>query len=146
MLARNSICWLNTVGFVLCICHFPTEKAKALGISTSYSGLSAALYTLIMKAISLDDDSLYMLLNTILPLIICSIVLTFIQNMPSMEESTSESVRYGNIFSFIILNIIAVVFGVYLLVYEFLNFKSSSSYRQYAIGMVLLFVAPVCIP
>ena len=63
-----------------------------------------------------------------------------------MEESASESIIYGDTFSFIILNIIAVVFGVYLLVYEFLNFKSSSSYRHYAIGMVILFVAPVCIP
>lgn len=146
LLAGNSICWLNTVGFIICICYFPTRKAMALGISTSYSGLSAALYTLTVKAISLDDKSLYLLLNAIIPLIICSIVLTFIRKLPSMEDSASESVRYGETFTFIILNIIAVVFGVYLLVDEFLKFKSSSSYRQYAIGMVLLFVAPVCIP
>lgn len=91
LLAGNSICWLNTVGFIICICYFPTRKAMALGISTSYSGLSAALYTLTVKAISLDDKSLYLLLNAIIPLIICSIVLTFIRKLPSMEDSASES-------------------------------------------------------
>lgn len=146
LLAGNSICWLNTVGFILCIHYFPTRKAMALGISTSYNGLSAALYTLIVKTISLDDESLYLLLNAVLPLIICSILLTFIRQSPSMEDSESESVRDGERFTFITLNIIAVVLGVYLLVNEFLNFKSTSSYRLYAIGMVLLLVAPLCIP
>lgn len=146
LLAGNSICWLNTVGFILCIHYFPTRKAMALGISTSYNGLSAALYTLIVKAISLDNESLYLLLNAILPLIICSILCTFIRKLPSMEDSESESLRDGERFTFIILNIIAVVLGVYLLVNEFLNFKSTLFYRLYAIGMVLLLVAPLCIP
>jgi len=146
LLAGNSICWLNTIGFIICIHYFPRRKAMALGISTSYNGLSAALYTLIVKAISLDDESLYLLLNAVLPLIICSIAYVFIRKSPSMEDFESESVRDGERSTFITLNIIAVLLGVYLLVNEFLNFKSTSSYRLYAIGMVLLLVAPVCIP
>lgn len=146
LLAGNSICWLNTVGFILCIEHFTTRKAMALGLSTSYNGLSAALYTLIVKAISLDDESLYLLLNAVLPLIICYIVLIFIRKSPSMEDSESESIGDDERVTFITLNIIAVALGLYLVVNEFLSFESTSSYRLYAIGMVLLLVAPICIP
>ncbi|XP_057842756.1 protein NUCLEAR FUSION DEFECTIVE 4 [Cryptomeria japonica] len=140
LLAGNSICWFNTIGFVLCIQNFATRKAMALGISTSYNALTAAVFALIVNAIVLSSETIYLLLNALIPLIICSIVLTFIQEIPSRENSIDERAI------FIILNIIAMALGVYLLPIDFFSFNSTLSYKLYAIGMVLLLLAPLCIP
>ncbi|KAE8677499.1 hypothetical protein F3Y22_tig00111506pilonHSYRG00113 [Hibiscus syriacus] len=37
-----SICWFNTVCFVLCIKNFPANRALALSLTVSYNGVSAA--------------------------------------------------------------------------------------------------------
>uniref|UniRef100_A0A0D6R3M5 Uncharacterized protein n=1 Tax=Araucaria cunninghamii TaxID=56994 RepID=A0A0D6R3M5_ARACU len=139
-LAGNSICWLNTVGFILCIRNFPTRKAMALAISTSYNGLTAAVFTLIVKAMTLADGTLYLLLNAVLPLVIGSVAFTFIRQIRPTEDFVAER-RV-----FVILNIIAIVLGFYLLPVDFFSLSSTFSYKMYAVGMVVLLLAPLCIP
>ncbi|KAH9294090.1 hypothetical protein KI387_040706, partial [Taxus chinensis] len=112
----------------------------ALGISTSYNALTASVFTLIVKVISLESKTIYLLLNALLPLIICFIVMTFIQEIASTEDSIADTPI------FVILNIIAIALGVYLLAIDFFSFNSTLSYKIYAIGMVLLLLAPICIP
>eukprot|EP01018_Ginkgo_biloba_P004909 Gb_26091 [translate_table: standard] len=48
LMAGNSICWFNTICFIPCLRNFPIRRALALGLSTSYNGLTAAIFTLIV--------------------------------------------------------------------------------------------------
>ncbi|KAG6408303.1 hypothetical protein SASPL_131308 [Salvia splendens] len=47
LLAGCSICWFNTVCFVLCINNFPSAMPFALSLTVSFNGVSAALYNLV---------------------------------------------------------------------------------------------------
>ncbi|KAK9940931.1 hypothetical protein M0R45_017564 [Rubus argutus] len=50
VVAGNSICWINTVCYVVSIRHFPFHQQVAVGITTSFQGLSAKIYTDIVNA------------------------------------------------------------------------------------------------
>ncbi|KAF2296879.1 hypothetical protein GH714_010884 [Hevea brasiliensis] len=51
VVAGNSICWINTVCYVVTIRNFPSDRQVAVGLSTSYQGLSAKIYTVIVDAL-----------------------------------------------------------------------------------------------
>ncbi|KAF2552046.1 hypothetical protein F2Q68_00037163, partial [Brassica cretica] len=69
LLAGLSICWFNTVCFVLCISNFPANRSLALSLTVSFNGVSAALYTLAYNAINPTSPELYLLLNALIPLV-----------------------------------------------------------------------------
>ncbi|KAH7571583.1 hypothetical protein ACOSP7_014269 [Xanthoceras sorbifolium] len=144
LLAGCSICWFNTVCYVLCIRNFPTNRAFALSLSISFNGVSAALYTLLANAIDPDDDTLYLFLNAIVPLFASSLALIPILRQPPSQQLSADATRRDS-FNFLILNILAVIAGLYLLL---LNSLSSTVLRArilFAGAMILLFL-PLCLP
>ncbi|GKU95969.1 hypothetical protein SLEP1_g9258 [Rubroshorea leprosula] len=144
LLAGCSICWFNTVCFVLCIRNFPVNRALALSLTVSFNGVSAALYTLAADAINSSSMALYLLLNALLPLLVSLAALIPILRQPSLEPQTIDVVRSDSIM-FLLLNVLAVFTGVYLLVFGSNTYSSTISRLLFA-GAIFLLVFPLCIP
>lgn len=78
VVAGNSICWINTVCYVIAIHNFPFDRQLAVGLSTSYQGLSAKIYSDVVDVFfesssSIEKARSYLLLNCFLPLVVCLI-------------------------------------------------------------------------
>ncbi|XWS57948.1 hypothetical protein CRYUN_Cryun09bG0216700 [Craigia yunnanensis] len=144
LVAGCSICWFNTVCFVLCIRNFPTNRALALSLSISFNGVSAALYTLIANAINPDDDTLYLFLNALVPVLASSLALIPILRQPPLQLLSTDAISWDS-FIFIILNVLAVITGLYLLL---LNSLSSEALRAriLLLGALILLLLPLCLP
>ncbi|KAL0760867.1 hypothetical protein Bca101_077017 [Brassica carinata] len=139
-----SICWFNTVCFVLCIRNFPANRSLALSLTVSFNGVSAALYTLAYNAINPISTQLYLLLNALIPLIVSFAALIPIIRQPPLEPLPPDGVRRDS-FMFLLLNILAVLNGVYLLLF---GSKTSgvTSARLLFGGSILLLILPLCLP
>ncbi|KAI3979457.1 hypothetical protein MKX01_001649 [Papaver californicum] len=142
LLSGCSICWFNTVCFVLCNQNFPTNRALALSLSISFNGLSPAIYNLAAKAISSPESSVYLVLNALFPLIVSALVP--ILRQPPPQTLPQDAVRRDS-FVFIILNIIAVFTGVYLLLLNSVTAISSTARIIFG-GALFFLVLPLCIP
>lgn len=144
LLGGCSICWFNTVCFVLCIRNFPINRALALSLTVSFNGVSAALYTLVANSIDPSSDALYLLLNAFVPLIICIAALVPILRQPALDPLPPDAVNRDSVI-FLLLNFLAIFTGLYLL----LSGSSASgvtSARLYFGGAILLLIFPLCIP
>ncbi|THU48793.1 hypothetical protein C4D60_Mb06t02750 [Musa balbisiana] len=146
LLAGCSICWFNTVCFVLCVRNFPVNRSLALSLTTSFNGVSASLYTLVVNAVG-GSCSVYLLLNATLPLLVSTIALLPIVRQPPTHLlllAPANSARHDS-YIFLLLNILAFITGLYLL---FLNSISSvsSTARLLLAGAVLLLLLPLCVP
>ncbi|XVE62393.1 hypothetical protein DITRI_Ditri06bG0115000 [Diplodiscus trichospermus] len=144
LVAGCSICWFNTVCFVLCIRNFPSNRALALSLTISFNGVSAAVYTLIANAINPDDDTLYLFLNALVPLLASSLALIPIIRQPPLHLLSTDATSWDS-FIFIILNVLAVITGLYLLL---LNSLSSDALRARILlaGALILLLLPLCLP
>ncbi|OMO93709.1 Nodulin-like protein [Corchorus olitorius] len=146
LLAGCSICWFNTVCFVLCIKNFPTNRALALSLTVSYNGVSAALYALAGDAINPSSSSLYLLLNSIVPLMVSIAALIPILRQPSVDPLPREAVQSDSV-KFLLLNLLAVITGIYLLVFGSNASQSDHSTAPLLLGgAIFLLVFPLCVP
>ncbi|KAI3919402.1 hypothetical protein MKW92_023123 [Papaver armeniacum] len=127
LLSGCSICWFNTVCFVLCNQNFPTNRALALSLAISFNGLSPAIYNLAAKSISLQESSVYLILNALLPLIASFAALIPILRQPPLQTLPQEDAVRRDNFIFIILNILAVFTGLYLLLLNSVTKISSNA-------------------
>ncbi|KAI3845545.1 hypothetical protein MKX03_019694 [Papaver bracteatum] len=146
LLSGCSICWFNTVCFVLCNQNFPTNRALALSLAISFNGLSPAIYNLAAKSISSQESSVYVILNALLPLIVSFAALVPILRQPHLQTlpQNQGGVRRDN-FIFIILNILAVFTGLYLLLLNSVTAFSSSARIIFG-GALFLLVLPLFVP
>ncbi|XP_048141651.1 protein NUCLEAR FUSION DEFECTIVE 4-like [Rhodamnia argentea] len=144
LLAGCSICWFNTVCYVLCIRNFPTNRALALSLTISFNGVSAALYTMIADAISPSSSALYLLLNALVPLITSFMSLIPILRQPSLDPLPPDAVGRDSLI-FLILNILAIITGVYLLLTGSTSSDTASA-RLLLGGALFLLFFPLCIP
>ncbi|XVE57246.1 hypothetical protein DITRI_Ditri04bG0076200 [Diplodiscus trichospermus] len=144
LLAGCSICWFNTVCLVLCIKNFPTNRALALSLTVSYNGVTAALYALAGDAINASSSSLYLLLNSLVPLVVSIAALIPILRQPSVDPLSPEAVRSDSIM-FLLLNLLAILTGVYLLIFGS-NTSDSTTARILLAGAIFLLVFPLCVP
>ncbi|KAF7153900.1 hypothetical protein RHSIM_Rhsim01G0241300 [Rhododendron simsii] len=79
VLSGNSICWINTVCYMITISTFPFDRHVAVGLTTSYIGLSAEIYTDLVSVFFPSSPSsspaetakAYLLLNSVSPLVVC---------------------------------------------------------------------------
>ncbi|MCL7030393.1 hypothetical protein MKW94_019097 [Papaver nudicaule] len=126
LLSGCSICWFNTVCFVLCNQSFPTNRALALSLTISFNGVSPAIYNLAAKAISSPECSLYLILNSLLPLIT-----SFAALVPILRCC--------------FLNILAVFTGLYLLLLNSVTTVASTAKIIFG-GALFFLVLPLCIP
>nr|VDD04183.1 unnamed protein product [Brassica rapa] len=144
LLAGLSICWFNTVCFVLCISNFPANRSLALSLTVSFNGVSAALYTLAYNAIHPASPELYLLLNALIPLIISFTAIIPILRQPPFEPLPPDGVRRDSLM-FLLLNILAALNGVYLLLFES-NSSDVTFARLLFGGAIILLILPLCIP
>lgn len=144
LMAGCSICWFNTVCFVICIRNFPTNRALALSLTLSFNGLSGALYTLVANAINPNDDTLYLILNALVPLFISGMAFIPVLRQTPLQPLSANVTRRESLI-FLCLSILAAVTGLYLL---FLNFLSTNALRArfLLVGAFFLLVLPLCLP
>ncbi|KAH9771120.1 Nodulin-like domain-containing protein [Citrus sinensis] len=143
-MAGCSICWFNTVCYVLCIRNFPTNRAFALSLTISYNGVSAALYTFIAKAIDPEDDTVYLFLNAVVPLITSCLALIPILHQPPQQQLSADDIRHDS-FIFLVLNILAVLTGLYLILLHSVS-STLLTARILVMGAVILLFLPLCLP
>ncbi|XP_059651750.1 protein NUCLEAR FUSION DEFECTIVE 4-like [Cornus florida] len=144
LLAGCSICWFNTVCYVLCIKNFPANRPLALSLSISFNGVSAALYTLIANAINSTNYTLYLLLNGLVPLITSVVALVPILGQPKLQVLPADTVRHDTVI-FLFLNVIAVFTGLYLLLLDSVSSNASIA-RILLAGAIILLVLPLVTP
>lgn len=144
LMAGCSICWFNTVCFVLCIKNFPSNQPLAISLTVSFNGVSAALYTLAANAINSSSSAIYLFLNAVVPLITSFAALIPILRQPTLDPLPPDAVRRDS-FIFLLLNILAVLTGIYLLLFGS-NTSDTSTARLLLCGAIFLLIFPLCIP
>ncbi|CAN4128322.1 unnamed protein product [Withania somnifera] len=142
LLAGCSITWFNTVCFVLCIKYFPSNRPLALALTVSFNGVSAAIYNLAAISINPSSCHIYLLVNALIPLIASIAALFLILQQPPVDPLPSDAIKHEQ-FIFIILNLLALVTGLYLL---FVRSADSLTARVIFAGAILLLVLPLGIP
>uniref|UniRef100_A0ACD6A4T9 Uncharacterized protein n=1 Tax=Avena sativa TaxID=4498 RepID=A0ACD6A4T9_AVESA len=146
LVAGCSICWFNTVCFVVCTRSFPTSgRPLALSLSTSFNGLSAAFYTLFANALAPYTPSMYLLLNAILPLAVSLLTLPVILLCRQQDSHNLHSVPEHDERVFLGFYLLAVVTGIYLVILG--SFTSTGSTAWVVLsGAMALLALPLIIP
>ncbi|CAH8354341.1 unnamed protein product [Eruca vesicaria subsp. sativa] len=144
-LAGLSICWFNTVCFVLCVRHFESNHSLALSLVVSFNGISAALYTLgheVISGKSSGSSDVYLLLNSLIPLFVSLLALWPVLTNPSASDATRtlDETRV-----FIIFNVLALITCFYLLLPSSDTYLASSP-RWHFLGAIFLLLFPLCVP
>ncbi|VAI30338.1 unnamed protein product [Triticum turgidum subsp. durum] len=144
--AGCSICWFNTVCFVVCIRSFSAaNRPLALSLSISFNGLSAAFYTLFANALSPYSPSVYLLLNAILPLAASIIALPAILLCHPHDHSSLRTLPKHDRRVFLCFYTIAFVTGIYLVTFGSVTTTSSAA-RAVLMGAMALLTLPLIIP
>ncbi|XP_031401115.1 protein NUCLEAR FUSION DEFECTIVE 4-like [Punica granatum] len=155
VLAGNSICWLNTVCYIVIIGCFPSRSRQvAVGISTSYQGLSANIFTDIVDVVAPARTSAaspqmpspmagrrantYLLLNSILPAIVSAVTAPFVKNKIARCEGASGLFR--------VLFAITIATGIFGVISSLGTISTGISPVYDVVGMGLLLLAPLIIP
>lgn len=144
LLAGCSICWFNTVCFILCIRNFPANRPLALSLTVSFNGVSAALYALAGNSIDPSSSALYLLLNALVPLIVSIAALVPILRQPTLDPLPTVANRRDSLI-FLLLNVLALLTGVYLLLFGS-NTSNAKTARLLFSGSIFLLIFPLCIP
>ena len=143
VVAGNSICWINTVCYVVAIRNFPSHRQVVVGLTTSYVGLSAKLYTDIVDAAfsssPIERAKAYLLLNSILPVIVCVLAAPVAREV---DVGRPRNMKVG----FISMFVITIATGVYAVISSLESISSKSSSLSKIIGMGVFLVAPLLIP
>uniref|UniRef100_I1QX18 Uncharacterized protein n=1 Tax=Oryza glaberrima TaxID=4538 RepID=I1QX18_ORYGL len=145
LVAGCSICWFNTVCFVLCIRSFSSSnRPLALSLSISFNGLSAAFYTLFANALSPFSPSVYLLLNAIVPLVVSLVALPAIL-LCHPHDGHLHVVPKHDKRIFLGLYLLAFITGIYLVIFGSFNTTNSTAWVVLTGAMVLL-TLPLIIP
>lgn len=151
LLAGCSICWFNTVCFVLCIRNFPVNRSLALALTVSFNGVSAALYSLAANALAgghgRGTPSSYLLLNAVLPLLASAAALVpILRPPPSDTTALSPDGARRDSHAFLLLNVLAFLTGVYLLLLGSVESSDPGTAHLLFAGAVALLLLPLGIP
>lgn len=142
LLAGCSICWFNTVCFVLCIKNFPSNRPLALSLTVSFNGLSAALYNLAVNSLNPSSCAVYLLLNALVPLFTSVMALIPILCQPPVYPLDTDVVKRDQL-TFLKLNVLAVITGLYLV---FIHPSASLMACFLFSGAIFLLILPLGIP
>ncbi|KAG2669855.1 hypothetical protein I3843_14G054400 [Carya illinoinensis] len=143
VVAGNSICWINTVCYVVAIRNFPSDHQVAVGLTTSYLGLSAKIYTDTVNAAfsysPVERAKGYLLLSSILPVIVSVITAPLAREV---EVGRPRNMGVG----FIALFVITMATGVYSVISSLESISGKLSPLGHAIGTGVFLFAPLAIP
>ncbi|CAN6487085.1 unnamed protein product [Victoria cruziana] len=144
LVAGLSICWFNTVCFVVCIRCFPTNRSLALALTVSFNGLSPAIYDLTAHSLSIAAlPPLYLLLNALLPLAVSLVTAVPIARHSSPPPAFST---VADSLVFLALNLLAVLIGTYLALADSLSLSSLLAYRALFLAALFLLAVPLAVP
>lgn len=142
-LAGNGICWINTVCYLICIRNFFFETSVAVGISTSYVGLSAKLYTALADSIFHPDHdheaNAYILLNAVCPLLVALVVSPLLRIVDSPKNKGSNA-------AFVVMFLIAIATGTCSVLGTIGSASSGFWSKEHMISLGVLLLAPVMMP
>ncbi|XP_054819869.1 protein NUCLEAR FUSION DEFECTIVE 4 [Prosopis cineraria] len=140
VLAGNSICWINTVCYIIAIRNFPSDHQVAVGLTTSYQGLSAKIYTNIVQVLSPHKKArAFLFLNSILPLIV-SLIATPVTR--EIQVSRSKRMRVG----FVVMFVITISTGVYAVLSSLQFVSRKLSPLSNLIGILVSLLLPLLLP
>lgn len=130
--------------------NFPFDRQVAVGITSSYLGLSAKLYTSAVNAIETSSPNkrakLYLLFNSIFPLLACVVTSPVVRELDDHAEKSSSRrrLRVGFVFMFVV----TIVTGCYAVLGS-LDLSGSKALLppvKNLIGIVACLLAPLVIP
>ncbi|CAN1804922.1 Protein NUCLEAR FUSION DEFECTIVE 4 [Linum perenne] len=152
--AGNSICWVNTVCYVVVSRSFPLDQQVAIGLTTSYQGLTTKIYAVVVNELFSSSSAAavksYLLLDSVFPLVVACLALLLMVNHFSFTDNKSSSSKTGgqnrHRVEFMGLFVISTVTGACAV----MSSLSSKVYDLFPYcGMVFTFgllVAPLAIP
>ncbi|XP_004292449.1 PREDICTED: protein NUCLEAR FUSION DEFECTIVE 4-like [Fragaria vesca subsp. vesca] len=145
MVAGNSVCWINTVCYVVCIRNFPFHQQVAVGLTTSYQGLSAKIYTDIVGAAfssaPYNTAKAYLLLISLLPLLVCIVVAPFLRDI-DVGRGEPGNMAGG----FKLMFVITIATGIYAVITSLGSMSIGLSPLHNVIGTALFLLIPLVIP
>ncbi|KAH8490551.1 hypothetical protein H0E87_022914 [Populus deltoides] len=142
VLAGNSICWINTVCYVVTIQNFPSDRQVAVGLTTSYQGLSAKIYTVLVDSFTFSPvrrAKAYLLLSSLSPLLVSVVAAPLVRDV---NVGTSTNMKVG----FVVMFLITIATGVYAVVSSLGSVSSRLPPLCNAIGILVFLLAPLAIP
>uniref|UniRef100_A0A7N0VJ40 Nodulin-like domain-containing protein n=1 Tax=Kalanchoe fedtschenkoi TaxID=63787 RepID=A0A7N0VJ40_KALFE len=144
VLAGNSICWINTVCYVVTIRNFASFSQVAVGLATSYQGLSAKIYTVIVEAVvtsaaPFNKAETYLFLNAVVPLAVTVLVAPFVG-----RDAASSIKKIGA--GLIVMFFISASTGLYAVISSLSSILGSFSPVVKAICMGVFLLAPLEVP
>ncbi|XP_008799859.2 protein NUCLEAR FUSION DEFECTIVE 4-like isoform X1 [Phoenix dactylifera] len=119
VLAGNSVCWINTVCYIAAMRKFPVDHGTVVCLATSYAALSAKIYIAMTQVIlggDPSDKSIYLLLNSIVPILTGAITSPFLKESKPAGPKTRAGlvtilVIAGVTGSYAVVETAAPVFG-----------------------------------
>ncbi|XVE58944.1 hypothetical protein DITRI_Ditri05aG0003800 [Diplodiscus trichospermus] len=143
ILAGNSICWINTVSYLVTIRNFPLDSQLAIGLTGSYLGLSAKIYTAIVDGAfpssSVNRARAYLFLSSILPFAVSVIAAPVVRVINVGKTKRAKA-------SFLLILVITIATGVFAVMGSLGSASSWLSPFNSAVGMVALLLTPLLIP
>ncbi|KAE8700800.1 Major facilitator superfamily protein [Hibiscus syriacus] len=144
VLAGNSICWINTVCYIVTIRNFPLDRQLAIGLTGSYQGLSAKIYTDIVEVVfpssAMQRAKAYLILSSVLPFTISVISAPVAIVINVVETKRAKA-------AFISILVITTATGAFAVVGSLGSASSRLlSPLTNAVGMAALLLAPLLIP
>ncbi|CAN1180118.1 Protein NUCLEAR FUSION DEFECTIVE 4 [Linum perenne] len=152
VVAGNSVCWINTVSYVVAIRNFPAAasggglQAVAVGLSSSYQGLSAKIYTVFAAAFFSSSSKrnpaeAYLLLGAILPLIVSAVAVPTLRRVGNTGTAASEDAA-----AVVAMFTITIATGVYSVVSSLHSVAGEMSPSWSAVGISAFLLAPLAVP
>lgn len=144
-LAGNSICWINTVSYIIAIQNFPLDRQIAVGLSTSYQGLTAKIFTDIVNVVVRNSSSLterakiYLLLNATVPLLVSILAAPVVRHVQIGKSKKLES-------GFMLMFFITIATGIYAVISSLDSVVGFLPSFAVAIGMGGFLLIPFAVP
>ncbi|KAE8655294.1 Major facilitator superfamily protein [Hibiscus syriacus] len=143
VLAGNSICWINTVCYIVTIGNFPLDRQLAIGLTGSYQGLSAKIYTDIVEVVfpssAMERARAYLILSSVLPFTISVISAPVVRVINVVKTKRTKA-------AFILILIITTATGAFAVVGSLGSASTRLSPLTSAVGMAALLLAPLLLP
>ncbi|XP_051153027.1 protein NUCLEAR FUSION DEFECTIVE 4 [Andrographis paniculata] len=143
--AGNGICWINTACYIIAIQNFPLDRQIAVGLSTSYVGLSAKIYTDAVDAVAppspSDRAAAFLLLNAVVPVAVCIAAAPLARRDVSVRKTRNLRVGFFTMF------VVTVATGLVAVVTS-LGSAASRSIPNFVIliAIVVLLLLPLVVP
>ncbi|KAI6670873.1 hypothetical protein NL676_005758 [Syzygium grande] len=146
-LAGNSICWINTVCYVVAIRNFPLHHQVVVGLTTSYQGLSTSVYTDIVDAAFNQGGGMaraqaYLLLSSVLPMATSLVTAPFVRDINAGSLGAGRNSHGG----FRILFVITIATGLYAVVSSMGSVSGWLPALNNAMGMGIFLAIPAVVP